>query len=126
MVSSCRSKAVKPILRFSSVNASSYDLAISYETETGRIGENKVTLAPRLQKGIDLQELNAQANADKTGSGYAIAPDSDDVLLWLDFGQSRIERADDDADYYAKSGAKIWSANSMLMVAHGRTILTAE
>lgn len=87
------------------VNASSHDLAISYETETGRIGENKVALARVYKKALTAEELNAQAIGDQTGSGYAITPDSDDVLLWMDFGQSRIERADDDKwDYYGEIG----------------------
>ncbi|MGI6264514.1 MAG: glycoside hydrolase family 2 TIM barrel-domain containing protein, partial [Acutalibacteraceae bacterium] len=102
---------VGPIPDEAYVVKSKYDFAINYCTEKGRIGNNDVAMARVYRKALTEEEMNAQRNAYLNGGDYAIAANSDDVLMWFDFADAQV-KLDASArvwDYYAEQGNEKWA-----------------
>ena len=84
----------------STISSSNYGLGIGYCPEKGRKFDGEIALARVYNRVLTASELSAQNN---TAPG--IAADSEDVLLWADFGDVRVDDSKSAYDYYAEDSA---------------------
>ena len=84
----------------STIASSNYGLGVGYCPEKGRKFDGEIALARVYNKVLTAAELNAQNNAVP-----GIAADSDDVLLWADFGDVKVDDSKVVYDYYAEDSA---------------------
>ena len=84
----------------STVASSSYGLGVGYCPEKGRKFDGEISLA-RVYKGVlSADDLKAQNSVDP-----AIKADADDVVLWADFSDIRVDEANSPYDYFAEEFA---------------------
>lgn len=83
----------------SSLDASSTSLGIGCSIDNGRTFDGEISLGRIYTKALSAEEIQAQNSASP-----AIAADSEDVLLWVDF--TNLQESEDQAyDYYAEDDA---------------------
>lgn len=80
-------------------------LAVGRDADnTDRDGKNYYSKVRIYNKALSESEIIAQMNGDTTGT-YALDKDSANVLMWLDFNNSSINRVEgDNWDYYGEIG----------------------
>ncbi|MCI8360254.1 MAG: glycoside hydrolase family 2, partial [Clostridiales bacterium] len=89
-----------------SIAASSHELAIGRDVEhTDRDGANQFAYVRIYSKALSQREIQAQLAGDQKAGEYAIAADSADVLLWMDYAKAQTTVLDDSVwDYYKEIG----------------------
>ena len=93
------------------INKSTNDFAINYEVENpSRVGHNQVAKVRIYNKALTSAELIAQNAGDKGTGTYAIAKDSSNVVMWLDFKTATTKVVSNSVwDYYASIGNQDWA-----------------
>ena len=88
------------------IAAGSHELAVGRDVEnTDRDGANKYAYVRVYAKALSQGEIRSQLAGDRKTGDYAITADSDDILLWMDYGRASTTVLDDSVwDYYKEIG----------------------